>query len=127
MVTTFCSLASTPVAVQLARKALGVFSITTGAVELVVKPDGKVTVMELPAPSDPDDDVVRPIVQVEAVLATNDEGAGVVKVTVERADAPASTTLESVIKNSVVNKTLLRVRNLLRTTVHRGVNWSRCQ
>jgi len=53
MVTTFCWLRSTPVAVHVELNVEGVISVTVGAVVLVVNPDGNVTVTELPAPREP--------------------------------------------------------------------------
>ena len=119
IVTTLSLLASAPVAVQDDTKVDGVSSVTVGAVELVVKPEGKVTVIVRPVASAPDDDVVNPTVHVEAVLATRDVGAVPVNVTVERDEALALTTLESVISASAINATLFAVRTSLEVTIER--------
>jgi hypothetical protein len=68
----------------------------------VVKPAGKVTVTVLPDFNVPLDDVVNPMVQVEAVLATSDVGAVPVKVTVDSDEAPASAKLHRAVTIIVV-------------------------
>jgi hypothetical protein len=91
--------ASEPVPTQLVANLplpVGVCSTITGAVLEVENPAGKVTVIVLPDASCPDDDVVKPTVQVDAVLATKDVGATLLNVTVDNDDAPAITSFESV-------------------------------
>ena len=116
IVTTLSLLASAPVAVHDETKVEGVSRVTVGAVELVVKPEGKVTVTVLPVVRGPDDDVVKPTVQVEAVFATRDVGAVPVNVTVESDEAPALMTLDSVMSTRANNNTLFAVRTSLDVT-----------
>ena len=78
--TTFVSLASEPVAVQLGPKD-PVPGTTVGVVVLVVKPEGNVAVIVAPALSAPELDVVNAQVHVDAADATSDEGADEVPVT----------------------------------------------
>jgi hypothetical protein len=101
--------------------------VIAGAVELVVKPEGKVTVIVLPGPRAPVVEVVKPTVQVEAVLANSDVGAGAVKVTAGSDVAPALEMLGSIKTNRVVNNTRFKVRIGLRTISHRTFNWSKCR
>jgi hypothetical protein len=101
MTTTFDLEASEPVAIQLVANLplpVGVCSTMVGDVLAVVNPAGKVTVIVLLDASCPDADVVKPTVQVDAVLATSDVGAVLLNVTVDRDEAPALTSFESVMK-----------------------------
>ena len=101
---------STPVALQEEENELGVESVMTGEVELVVKPTGIVIVIELPDPRAPDEDEVKPTVHVELALATSEVGAVLVNVTVEGEEAPAMTmmTLESAVTNADTYTNFLR-------------------
>jgi hypothetical protein len=91
--------ASEPVPTQLVANfplPVGVCSTMVGDVLEVENPAGKVTVIVLLDASCPDDDVVKPTVQVDAVLATKDVGAVLLNVTVDSDDAPALTSFEIV-------------------------------
>jgi hypothetical protein len=99
MTTILDLVASEPVPTQLVAKLpVGNASTMVGEVLAVVNPGGKVTVIVLFTERDPVDDVVKPTVHVDAVLATSDVGAVPVNVTVDNDDAPALTAFESVMK-----------------------------
>jgi hypothetical protein len=113
IVTTFSLLVSRPVALQFETKVVGVFKVISGAVVLVVKPRGNVTVIELPDERGPEEEVVKPTVHVDAVFATNDVGAVPVKLTVESDVAPALATLESPMMRPEITNNFVTVREKL--------------
>ena len=118
IVTTLSSFVSTPVPLQsVANKPVpvGVLRVITGAALDVVNPDGNVTVMELPAARAPADEVVNPIVHVEAVFSTNDVGAVPVKLTVESELAPAPETAVSSVRNNTASDTAMTTQCFGRT------------
>jgi hypothetical protein len=99
MITTLDSDASEPEPIQFVAKfplPEGVCSTMAGDVLAVVNPAGKVTVIVLCDVSCPDDDVVKPTVQMDAVLATSDVGAVLLNVIVDNDEAPALTSFDSV-------------------------------
>ena len=126
MVTTLSSLVSTPVPVQSVANSpvpVGVLSDMAGAALDVVKPEGNVTVIELPDARAPDGDVVTPTVQVDAVFSTNDVGAVPVKLTAESDVAPAPETGSNTEKKNTAINTVTKARCFLRTAVDLA-NWS---
>jgi hypothetical protein len=98
--------ASEPVPTQVVARfplPVGVSSTMAGDVLEVVNPAGKVTVIVLLDLSRPEEDVVKPTVQVDAVFATSELGAVPVNVTAESDDALALTTFVSAVRSSVVS------------------------
>jgi hypothetical protein len=118
IVTTLSSFVSTPVPLQSVANnpvPVGVLRVIAGAALEVVKPDGNVTVMELPAAREPVDEVVNPIVHVEAVFSTNDVGAVPVKLSVESDVAPAPETVVSSVRNNTASATAMAAQSFGRT------------
>jgi hypothetical protein len=119
-VTTLSTSVSTPVPVQSVANSpvpVGVLSAMAGAALDVVKPEGNVTVIELPDARAPDGEVVNPTVQVDAVFSTNDVGAVPVKVTPESDVAPAPETVDNTVNMSTANDTVMKAKCLARTPV----------
>ena len=85
IVTTFVCVGSEPVAVHPAPNdpVPLVVGVMLGVVVLVVNPVGNPTVIVLPEPSVPADELVKPHVHVEALLADRDVGTVPVTVTAE--------------------------------------------